>query len=714
MGSPQPDQPLARPATGARQGDHNPPDRRAFLKLSLCLAAGAGLAACGQNPTQPPAPEPSPSPAALPLPSPTPLPPGKVILTGGDADSWAWEQPLRGKLIDLPDCQSLTVQVNDQEFPALQNGEEFVAKISLEPGDNPVRAVCQRPDGQEVISAMLHYQQRLRHAPRANIEIALQNDTLVLDAKTSQDANGEPGATLERTWSARPGNPAGLTLAETGQPFEALSSETLALAVPGVDGEYYVTLTVKDSSGAEDSSSIYFEVAAGQARIPDYDRENPAWVENAIVYGIIPRNFGDPAFQAVTDRLPYLAELGINAIWLAPVNVSPPADYGYAIVDYFELNPRYGTKDDFRHLVQEAHRLKLRVLMDFVPNHSSAKHPYYLDAQERQQDSHYYDFYDRDEQGVATHYFDWTHLPNLNFHNPEVQRWITEAFCYWVREFDVDGFRVDAAWGIRQRQPDYWPAWRRALKRIKPDLLLLAEASARDPYYFDNGFDAAYDWTDQLGRWAWEMVWDSYKNRLLSYNLEAALSNRPDGYHPDALIFRFLNNNDTKERFITRHGEGMTRVSTALLLTLPGIPCIYTADEVGEWFSPYYDPQPLTWQERYPGLRQYHQKLIALRTQNPSLRSRSWTVLSFKPIPQEVFGYIRHSAASSEPLLVLLNFFADAAEMEFELPESWMQLARVQHWRDLLNDEEVATPAGALKTFTLQGLSARILTPKIN
>ena len=72
--------------------------------------------------------------------------------------------------------------------------------------------------------------------------------------------------------------------------------------------------------------------------------------------------------------------------------------------------------------------------------------------------------------GVATHYFDWTHLPNLNYANPEVEQWMLEAFSYWVREFDVDGFRVDVARGITERQPDFWLRWRRTLKRIKPEM----------------------------------------------------------------------------------------------------------------------------------------------------------------------------------------------------------------------------------------------------
>ena len=132
-----------------------------------------------------------------------------------------------------------------------------------------------------------------------------------------------------------------------------------------------------------------------------------------------------------------------------------------------------------------------------------------------------------------------------------------EAFSYWVREFDVAGFRVDVAWGVRERKPEFWPRWRREMKRIKPDVLLLAESSTRDPYYFDNGYDAAYDWTSAVGEWAWELAWDS--KSLITYNLHSALTNNDQGFHPDALIFRFLNNNDTGDRFITQHGEEILR-----------------------------------------------------------------------------------------------------------------------------------------------------------
>jgi cyclomaltodextrinase len=436
--------------------------------------------------------------------------------------------------------------------------------------------------------------------------------------------------------------------------------------------------------------------------------DRPAWVERTIAYGVIPRKFGDPAFPAITAKLDYLRDLGVNALWLAPINRSPGGDFGYAVVDYLDVNPDFGTRADFRQLVDEAHKRDIRVMIDFVPNHTSAEHPFFLDAQARGRESPYYDYYDRDEQGQPTHYFDWQHLPNLNYENPAVRQYMLDAFAYWVREFDVDGFRVDVAWGIKERRPDFWPLWRQVLKAIKPDLLLLAEASARDPYYFENGFDAAYDWTAQLGKWAWEIVWDA--KTLLTYNLGAALTNNEQGFHPDALIFRFLNNNDTGARFITERGEELTRVAAALLLTLPGIPCIYTGDEIGAWYLPYSDVNPLVWREKYPGLRDYYQKLIALRSTTPSLHSRQWQPLEVEP-RQQVYGYLRYGGPG-DGHMVLLNFSDQEQQVEVALPEEFAAFGQAEAYTDLLADETVRPLAAVPLTLALPPWGARILAPE--
>jgi glycosidase len=670
-------------------------DRRSFLRLCAVGAGGAVLAACQQNIQET---------VGTSTPLPTAAPSVKFNYKGGDRDAWTWVKQIQAGVSD-GQCEKVIYRANDQVFEALPDGDAFNAAIQLTEGENQVRAVCVLPGGAEVEAEPVVFTARLRQAPRAAIQISVENGQIVLDGSGSLPDEGTQAPIMEYFWSAREGNPAHLQSLSG----EEASSQVLSLTTPAVDGEYYLHLRVGDQAGRQDTSTSYFVVENGQPRIPDYDTENPAWLETAVVYGVIPFLFGSPAFQAVHERLGELAELGINAIWLGPINQHPPDDYGYAVEDYLRLDPSYGSEDDFRSLVQAAHDLGIRVIMDFVPNHTSNTHPYFLDAQERGPESPYWDFYDRDEDGDYTYYFEWTHLPNLNYDHPEVRRMMIEGFAYWVREFDVDGFRVDVVWGVKERRPDFWLEWRRELKRIKPDLMLLAEATAREPYYFDNGFDVAYDWTYRPGGWAWEAVWSAYKYRLLAYNLTAAITNRPDGYHPDAVVFRFLNNNDTGKRFITRHGEGVTRVATALLLTLPGIPCLYTGDEYGLEFEPYQQVEPLKFEEQYPGLREYHRRLIELRKETPSLHSRHWTPLAPDAIPQSVFSYVRYDEGIENPVLVLLNFSEEAAEFVFDLPEDISSLSNAGILYDLLAGEEVPASSGGRVRVSVPGLTARVL-----
>ena len=674
-----------------------PLSRRDFLRLSV-IAAGSAIATACQE-VRPPT-----IPVGTSTAAPSPTPSVKFSLAGVNVDAWTWIKQVKVGVSEGK-CEKVLLRMNSQDVEAMPEGDMFTAEVPLAGGENQIRAVCRQPGGGEAVSDPVVYNVRLRPGPTALIQIALQNGQIVLDGSESLPAAGTQDAIVEYLWLAREGNPAPLPEL-TGE----VNRPSISVTPAASDGEYYVRLQVKDQAGQEDISTIYFVVENGEARIPDYDTENPAWLETAVVYGVIPFLFGSPAFQAIGERLDDLADLGVNAIWLAPINIHPADDYGYHVEDYFGLDPAYGTEADFRDLVQASHERGIRVLMDFVPNHTADTHPYFVDAQQNGPESPYWDFYNRDASGNPTHSLpQWTDIPDLNYDNPEVQRMIIEAFSYWVREFDVDGFRVDAAWAIHDRRPEFWLPWRRELKRIKPDLLLLAEATAREPYYFDNGFDAAYDWTYQLGGWAWKVVWDAYKYRLLSYNLTDALTNRPEGFHPDAVVFRFLNNNDTGERFITSHGQGVTRVATAMLLTLPGIPCIYTGDEYGLEFEPYQQLEPLVFEERIPGLREYHKRLIELRKDFPNLHSRLFSIITPDALPQTVFSYLRYGEPGEAPLIVLLNFSEEPANFSFDVPAEFSILADGSRLNDLLAGENIDAFEGGRLKISVPAQTARIL-----
>jgi hypothetical protein len=323
------------------------------------------------------------------------------------------------------------IENNSRRLQANLEGQIFSAKVPLAEGPNHLAAICQYEDDLEEISPMATFTNRLKQRPTAIITPTISNGRLRLDGGKSRPDELENRPISEYLWSPRPGNPATVKASSAAGQGEGefagqLSGTSIEIDVPPVDGEYYFTLRVVDQAGREDASTTYMTVEEGNPRIPDYDRENPAWVETAIVYGIIPRLFGTPGAKAIQDKLDYLVDLGVNALWLAPVNAT--IDYGYSVTDYFELRENFGTKEDFHRLVQAAHARGIRVLMDFVPNHSSNQHPYFQDALANGPESPYWDFYDRDERGDYTYYFDWTHLPNLNYENPEVRRMMIEAF----------------------------------------------------------------------------------------------------------------------------------------------------------------------------------------------------------------------------------------------------------------------------------------------
>lgn len=427
----------------------------------------------------------------------------------------------------------------------------------------------------------------------------------------------------------------------------------------------------------------------------------PAWLEGAVIYAVVPPLAGENPLQDTTRRLDEVKALGADAIWLSPIHPSDdPSGISYAVTDYRGVREDFGTQADFKRLVTEAHKRGLKVLMDFVPNHTSTGHPHYEDAQKRGKTSPYYNHYVRDAKGQAQHYFDWENLKNLNFDHPDVQTEMIENFSYWVREMGVDGFRVDAAWGPKERTPAFWPKLSKALHAIKPDVFLLAEASARDPYYVTHGFDAAYDWGKELGHWSWEKVWESPAQA--GDRLREAMAGQET---PADRVARFLNNNDTGERFITRYGVANQRAAAVLLHTLPGIPVVYMGDEIGAEFEPYEDPAPLTWADPHR-LRPLYQKLAALKGELPALRTGAFAELSVGKAPG-VYAFTRDAGAQGVAL-VAANF-GKAGTFSIELPA---KLRKATTLTDALTGAQYPVAAGQTSlALPLPKAAAVVLTP---
>jgi cyclomaltodextrinase len=208
-------------------------------------------------------------------------------------------------------------------------------------------------------------------------------------------------------------------------------------------------------------------IGAGPSLSRDYSAEPartpPAWLRQSVVYEIFPRQFsasGD--FNGVTARLDELQDLGVDVLWLMPIHPNgeklKKGTYGspYAVRDYFAIHPDYGTTNDFKRLITEAHRRGLKVIIDVVANHTAWDSVMMATPE----------FYKRDATGKITPPVpEWTDVAGLDYANPKLRAYMIRMLKYWVQEFGVDGFRCDVAGMV---PTDFWEQARRELEAVKP------------------------------------------------------------------------------------------------------------------------------------------------------------------------------------------------------------------------------------------------------
>ena len=501
--------------------------------------------------------------------------------------------------------------------------------------------------------------------------------------------------------------------------------------------EYYVNLTATDADGGVFRARTFVTVTADEVVPFDIEEDYATWIDDAVIYEISPFYFQRSApsrFVAIEERLPELAELGVNTIWLQPIY--PTANGGQAyddVIDYFGIWSTLGTEEELRAVIATAHDLGMRVLFDIVPNHTSIEHPYAEDAIAHGEASHYFDFYQREFDGVpySQHYnqrdagamtfiyYFWEDLVNLDYHNPEVRRHLTEAGRYWVEEFDIDGYRIDAVWGVNARNPEFMQEWRLALKRVKPEVLLLGEDKATRPEVFDRRFDAAYDWYPEenwVSHWTWEVDYSATTSRTIfnyasegtrSQRLRASLTNQGNGWAEDAKVLRFMENNDTF-RFIDTHELARTKMAGALLFSLPGIPLIYNGQEIGRRAHPYstytiFGSGTIASHDN-EGLFPYYQHLLWLRNAFPALTSDDFAEVSVSPssVAARTFAY-RRWAEDEQNVFAVINMGAEPVQAELALPteEIGIESGETYYLTDLFSGEPRGVTAAELESLSV-------------
>ena len=448
------------------------------------------------------------------------------------------------------------------------------------------------------------------------------------------------------------------------------------------------------------------------------DEPTADWWEEAVFYEIFVRSFYDSDcdgigdFNGITEKLDYLEELGVTALWLMPI--FPSTSYhGYDVVNYFNVNPEFGTMADFQNLVEETQKRNIRIIIDLVINHSSYEHPWFLDAVSSP-DSEVRDWYLWSDvypgyngpMGTAWHSSDTGYYygaffyqqPDLNYTNPEVTAKMQEISAFWLNEIGVDGFRVDGARhlieeGQKQDNTESTHNWFREYyqfyKNENPQAYTVGEISGASAFIaktytgdqFDHvfNFDIAYGFINSA---------NNGSKQAATTAINFTLKDLPDGNYAT-----FLTNHDQNRVMNTLGGDvNKAKVAASLLLTAQGTPYLYYGEEIGMlgkkpdedirrpmWWSaepnagfscpaaePWRPPledhtQTNVAQQQGDGtsLLSHYQRLIGIRKSHPALSTGLTTIIETND--NQLYSVLR--TTPGEQVLVVINLGTEPIDL---------------------------------------------------
>lgn len=471
-----------------------------------------------------------------------------------------------------------------------------------------------------------------------------------------------------------------------------LAGGNQAVATAAGAGELYVTVDVTAADGRKDKARAAVRVATDGSISTFEWAENASWIDQAVVYEVFPLSFGPTEasglvgaegdrFNEITANLEYIRDMGFNTIWFMPImrNVNmTQLGGGYNVIDFRTVDPKLGTNDDFRALVDRAHELGLRIILDLTVNHSSEDHAW---VESLTSGGTYSNFIQTSpsahnrgldgsggylsevwsDNGLYRVYDGFGQLANLNWDDDDLQAEMLDIIAYWLTEFDVDGYRFDAYWGPWKRYgPErFGQPVRELMRRVRPDAWSLGElagtGAGTEVYYADDdngtrvagGLDAAYDWT-----------FSHFMRGTSNYNRQADYRNYIPNYGfwpgPNARYFRFLENHDeTRLQEVFKATPDRIRPLTAMLMTIPGIPMIYQGQEIG-YGRGNGDRRrlPLNWNTTDNGFwAEFHRQLAVARGTFPAFGTQD---LAFLTSAASTLAFVR--PYQDENAVVVINF----------------------------------------------------------
>jgi glycosidase len=412
-------------------------------------------------------------------------------------------------------------------------------------------------------------------------------------------------------------------------------------------------------------------------------RPSPEWLKSGVIYQIFVRSFsasGD--LNGVTARLDDLHALNVNILWLMPIHpygqVKKKGSLGspYAVRDYYAIDSPLGTKDDLHRLVQEAHQRQMKVIIDIVANHTSwdsvmMAHP---------------EFYKKDKEGHVTYPYDWTDVAALDYSNPSLRRYMTDMLLYWIKEFDLDGYRCDAASEI---PTDFWEQARTELEKVKPGIMMLAEA--QKPDLLRSAFDIDYSWP------LLHTVDDVVTGASPATEVRSTVEQQRGLFPIGALHMRVSDDHD-ELRATTRYGYPGAIAASALMFTLDGTPLIYNGMEVGDSTQSrdpaLFEPQKIFWgaAKWHPDYPKFYATIASLRREHPALQQGE-LVWVHNSDEEHVVTFLRRSGA--EQFLIAVNLSNTPFRGTVEAgPGNWKEIEL-----PVSKPEVVAIPFVSLNAF---------------
>lgn len=386
---------------------------------------------------------------------------------------------------------------------------------------------------------------------------------------------------------------------------------------------------------------------------------HPDWAKNATIYEVNIRQYSpEGRFAGVDRQLPRLKAMGIDILWLMPINPigrdhrkGPLGSY-YAVAEYKAVNPEFGTLDDFKALVAHAHALGMKVIIDWVPNHTAWDNPWV---------KAHPDWYLKDASGkIGAVTFGtgadaqvWDDVVGLDYRVPALRAAMIEAMAFWLRETGIDGFRCDVASNV---PTDFWNEARVGLDAIKP-VFLLAEADK--PQLHQDAFDMTYEWD------FYHLMVKVAKGEGDGRDLAAYFNHPPKVFPAGSYRMTFTSDHDENSWSGSDpelYGKGF-KVYAVLAATVPGMALVYSGQESGlDKRLKFFERDPIAWKDF--GLSDFYRALLSLKHNTPALWNGAdgGSMEIIDTANPKIFAFRRMK--DGHGLRVIVNLSGDAQKLE--------------------------------------------------